>query len=62
MAIFGLIFWLNCGFQPINYKRDATISFKLYRRVKHHKIQAKFDKVRGHLQIFDLIMTLSDLG
>ena len=44
---------------PINYFwRDATISFKIYRRVKHDKIQVKFG-FRGHLQTFDWFMALS---
>ena len=40
MSAFALShFWF-----PIdNFLRDATISFKFYRRVKHHKIQVKFE-------------------
>ena len=37
--------------------RDASISFNVHRRVKHHKIQVKFDK-GGHPQYFDWEMTL----
>ena len=35
-----------------NSRRDASISFKLYRRVKHHKKQVMFEK-GGNLQNFD---------
>ena len=43
-------FWFSID----NSWRVASISCKLYRRVKHHKIQVKFDKgVWGNLQNFD---------
>ena len=32
-------FW----FSIINFRRDASISFKVYRRVMHCKIQVKFE-------------------
>ena len=35
--------------------RDASISFKLHRRVKHHKIQVNLEK-GGNLQIFYWVM------
>ena len=40
-----------CGFQSITFEGswDATISFKFYRRVKHHEIQVKFE-FGGHSQ------------
>ena len=40
------------GFPIDNSYRDASISFKLYRRVKHHKIQVKFEK-KDNPQNFD---------
>ena len=41
----------------ISFWGDATISFKFYRKVKHHKIQVKFE-FRGHLTFH---LNLSDL-
>ena len=50
------LFWF-----PINnFWRDASISFKVYRRVKHHKIQVKFE-FGVHPQNFDWVMALFDL-
>ena len=56
---FLLRFWLNCSFRSITFWRDATISFKFYRRVKHHKIQIKFE-FRGHSQTLDCVMAFFD--
>ena len=46
---------------PINnFRRDALNSFNVYRRVKHHLIQATFE-FGGPSQIFDLVMAFFDL-
>ena len=37
------------------------MSFKSYRRVKHHKIPVKFE-IGGHLQIFTELWPYFDLG
>ena len=54
MALFYLDFGqiVSLWFPIINFWRDATISFKFYRRVQHHKIQVNLE-LGGHLQIFD---------
>ena len=53
--------WLSHFWFPLdNFCRDASISFKVYRRVKHHKIQDKF-KSRGNLQNFDRAVALFGL-
>ena len=36
---FLLRFSLNCGFRSIIFEGKATISFKVYSKVKHYKIQ-----------------------
>ena len=43
---------VNLWFLINNFCRDATISSKFYRRIEHHKIQAKFE-IGGNLQTFD---------
>ena len=40
---------VGIGVPMDNFSRDVSVSFKLYRKVKHHKIQVKFEK-GGHLQ------------
>ena len=32
------------GFRSMTFLSNASISFKVYRRVKHHKIQVKLEK------------------
>ena len=43
MTPFILRLRLNCGFWSKNFWRDATISFNFYWRLKHHRIQVKFE-------------------
>ena len=48
---------------PINtstFRRDASISFQVYRGVNHHKMQVKF-KFGDHPRNFDCVMTFFDL-